>query len=197
MFTMKLKPRENYSSTQNKGNASMERLDRSLQMLEAIGITHHGQAFIRGRLLPFFKALSLVFLLGMTIDDFACAQTTTQKHMTSGQCQGNDHNPFSFGNPCRNCTLRICDVSKIDKIAGRSVYRIEKPQTPNGTPSVLHIGSLRPSSSALFECAQRLRMIKGSGARQPHVMIKVVTDNRLENGMKVPLFKTKDDCKID
>ena len=85
-------------------------------MLEAIGITHHEQAFIRGRLLPFFKALSLVFLLGMTIDDFACAQTTTQKHMTSGQCHGNDHNPFSFGNPCRNCTLRICDVSKIDKI---------------------------------------------------------------------------------
>lgn len=166
-------------------------------MLEAIGITHHGQAFIRGRLLPSFKALSLVFLLGMTIGDFSFAQATTQKHMVSGQCQGNDLNPFTFGNPCRNCTLRICDVSKIDKLPGQTIYRIENPQTPNGTPSSLHIGSLRPTSSILFECAQRLRMIKGSGVGQPHVTIKVVTDHRLENGMKVLLFKTKDDCKID
>ena len=48
-------------------------------------------------------------------------------------------NMFTPGAPCNGCTIEIFDHAGINQTSKNAVYRVNNPQTPNGTPPWLEL----------------------------------------------------------
>ena len=69
-------------------------------------------------------------------------------------------NTFTPGAPCNNCTIEIFDHAGIGQTSKNAVYRINNPQTPNGTPPFLEL--YNPTLATIQNCAAMVASAQGS-----------------------------------
>ncbi|MGC6392066.1 MAG: hypothetical protein ACON5C_09640 [Alphaproteobacteria bacterium] len=105
-----------------------------------------------------------------------------------GQCNENDPNAFTPGQPCRNCTIRFCDFTNISMVPNKNAIRkVDNPQTPKGTPPFIEL--YNATLSNVTDCEQKLLSIKSSGKGRPHVVVQA-SEYRFQDGRVSFLFSS-------
>ena len=68
-------------------------------------------------------------------------------------------NMFTPGAPCNGCTIEIFDHAGINQTSKNAVYRVNNPQTPNGTPPWLEL--YNPTLATIQNCAAMVASVQG------------------------------------
>lgn len=68
-------------------------------------------------------------------------------------------NTFTPGAPCNGCTIEIFDHAGINQTNKNAVYRVNNPQTPNGTPPFLEL--YNPTMATIQNCAAMVASVQG------------------------------------